>query len=103
MPDIKWKKPSGVEIVTNDLDATIDMAASLGWELVKDSKPMDGDKGHGKPGTMRWHEVQINAMNDKSEVAQYVKSVTSQDIDKRGGLDIVKEKATQALESYSRG
>lgn len=28
---IKWKKPSGLEIETNDFDATVKYAESLGW------------------------------------------------------------------------
>lgn len=38
---MKWKKPSGMEIETNDMDETIEYCKSLGWEMVgkKDDKP----------------------------------------------------------------
>lgn len=32
---MKWKKPSGLEIETNDQPATIAKAESLGWKPVK--------------------------------------------------------------------
>lgn len=33
-----WRKPSGQEIETNDLDATIEYCKSLGWEQVGHKK-----------------------------------------------------------------
>jgi len=33
---ITWIKPSGVEIVTNDLAANIELAKSLGWVVKSD-------------------------------------------------------------------
>lgn len=38
----KWKKPNGNKIETNDLDATVEHCASLGWERL--DKPSKGDK-----------------------------------------------------------
>lgn len=32
---IKWIKPSGVEIETNDLEATVAYCESLGWKRAK--------------------------------------------------------------------
>lgn len=40
---MKWIKPSGVEIETNDLKATIAHAESLGWKKA-DEKPKRGRK-----------------------------------------------------------
>ena len=33
----KWKKPSGVEIETNDLPETIEYCESLGWEMLDEA------------------------------------------------------------------
>jgi len=33
---MKWKKPSGLEIETNDEKATIEYCESLGWEKVEE-------------------------------------------------------------------
>ncbi len=32
-----WKKPSGIEIETNDMDATIDYCKSLDWKRIKNT------------------------------------------------------------------
>ena len=32
----KWKKPSGVEVETNDLEATVEYCISLDWKRAKD-------------------------------------------------------------------
>lgn len=39
MADISWTKPSGLEIVTNDMPATVEYCESLGWE-----RGADGDE-----------------------------------------------------------
>lgn len=36
---IKWKKPSGLEIETNDEPATVEYCESLGWKRSKGRKP----------------------------------------------------------------
>ncbi len=54
---IKWIKPSGAEVETNDLEANIDMALSLGWkteemlEKEKAEKPEEKaeEKKRGRP------------------------------------------------------
>lgn len=35
----KWVKPSGDEVETNDLPATIEAAEKLGWKPVTEKKP----------------------------------------------------------------
>lgn len=35
---MKWKKPSGLIIETNEDDATIDKCVSLDWEPIEDSE-----------------------------------------------------------------
>ena len=45
---IKWKKPNGNEIETNDLPDTVKHCESLGWKTSKSKKksdPKDPDKG----------------------------------------------------------
>lgn len=32
MGKIKWTKPSGLKIVTNDMDVTVEYCESLGWK-----------------------------------------------------------------------
>ncbi len=38
---MKWKKPSGLEIETNELDATVKYCESLGWERMNGQVPED--------------------------------------------------------------
>jgi len=38
MRKIKWIRPSGSEIETNDLEATVDHCVRLGWKPAKTSK-----------------------------------------------------------------
>lgn len=47
---MKWLKPSGKEIETNDFDETIKFCKSLGWEIVED-----------KPKRKRRTKAQIEA------------------------------------------
>lgn len=42
---IKWKKPNGNEIETNDLPATVKHCESLGWKASKSKKKSDPSKG----------------------------------------------------------
>ena len=35
---IKWQKPNGKKIVTNEENATISAAIDMGWELVKEEE-----------------------------------------------------------------
>jgi predicted nucleic acid-binding protein len=44
---IKWKRPSGTYIETNDSAATIELAASLGWVQVKEPKKRNTNKAKG--------------------------------------------------------
>ena len=91
---VKWVKPSGFEIQTNDLKASVELAESLGW---KRKLIIDPDKGDGVPGSSRWHKVQIMSFDSKEEIACYVKEVSGQSLDKRGSLYTVKMKAVEVL------
>ena len=57
----------------------------------------DGDKGSDRPGSPEWHRIAIAQLEDKEAVETYVKEVCGADIDKRGGLETVKEKALSAI------
>lgn len=41
---MKWKRPSGSEIETNDEPATIEHCKSLGWEEAKEAKKQTAKK-----------------------------------------------------------
>lgn len=81
MLKILWKKPNGLEIETNSRKETIKHCNSLGWisdELKKAEKPLKinvGDKGSGGFNSFEFHESAILGMNNKQEIADYVKEV----------------------------
>ncbi len=66
MNKVKWIRPSGREIITNDLDATIAYAVKVGWELA------------GEEGAQ-------NALLklDKEELETYAKNKYGVDLDRR--------------------
>lgn len=39
MKTIKWTKPSGLKIETNDMDTTVEYCKSLGWKQENGKKP----------------------------------------------------------------
>jgi hypothetical protein len=62
------------------------------------TKPIpSGDSGSGEPFSNEWHINKILEMDTKEDVVRYTDSINCPDYDKRGGLDIVKEKAMQVL------
>jgi hypothetical protein len=70
---MKWKKPSGIIIETNEEDSTIDKCVSLGWEPIEDSEgneiipdPETPDlPGEGGPET---HEITEDEMPPQGEL-----------------------------------
>jgi len=48
MKKIKWKKPNGNEIETNDDDAHREYCKSLGWKEVKEAAPQKAKKAKKK-------------------------------------------------------
>lgn len=34
-----WKKPSGLKVETNDMDATVEHCEALGWKRIKEREP----------------------------------------------------------------
>lgn len=89
-------------------DFFLDMGAKLTEEAANDyvqfnefMKPVEpapsGDNGSGEYGSIEWHISKINGMEEKQQVTDYTDNIKCGDYDKRGGLDIVKEKAIKAL------
>jgi hypothetical protein len=67
-------------------------------EFMKDPQPLpSGNSGSGEYGSNEWHTNQINGFDTKEEVTAYTDNIDCRDYDKRGGLDIVKDKAIKAL------
>jgi hypothetical protein len=93
-----WVKPSGLEIEINDRDESIIKAVELGWVL----KRNNGDKGSGVPGSSEWHERAILGMSSKDEIKDYCNDLNVP-VDFRGGIDIVKSKAIEAIISNDNG
>tara|TARA_R110002096_G_scaffold315227_2_gene509441 strand:+ start:3877 stop:4203 length:327 start_codon:yes stop_codon:yes gene_type:complete len=62
-------------------------------------KPINksGDSGTGEYGSPEWHESAISEMTDKDDVVNYMVGVGINDYDKRGGVDVVKQKAIEAV------
>ena len=56
-----------------------------------------GDSGTGEYGSPEWHESVISEMTDKDDVVNYMVGVGITDYDKRGGVDVVKQKAIEAV------
>jgi hypothetical protein len=56
-----------------------------------------GDDGSGEYGSNEFHVNKILEMDTKEEVTEYTNNINCPDYDKRGGLDVVKEKAIKAL------
>ena len=80
---IKWKRPSGSIIETRDGEEIIISAKSWGWVRVDELKT-ENDA--------------LRDMTEKEEIASYVLEETGIELDKRGGIDKVKEKARLLLD-----
>ena len=96
-----WIKPSGLEIETNDRDATLEAAVCLGWKLKPEttSEPdltNDGEKGSGEPGTFEWHESAIKGCSNSDEVEEYMRSIEIE-MNASGHLRTVKKNAIQLM------
>jgi len=56
-----------------------------------------GDGGSGVYGSNEFHINKIIEMDTKEEITEYTDNINCPDYDKRGGVDIVKDKAIKAL------
>ena len=51
---MRWKKPSGLEIETNDDKETVEYCESLGWERVKETKKKGKETSASASGATTW-------------------------------------------------
>ena len=122
---MKWVKPSGVEIETNDREETIEYCESLGWKPIEDEQadsivisPATAEADISpKPGvipeitapeTQEEFEARcdlearesrkeiIEAIETKEALQAYMDSIGLK-VDMRGGLEIVRAKALEAM------
>lgn len=100
MGSINWIKDNGQPITTNDRQATVEYAESIGWVRENEAidPNVDGDKGSGIPGTKQWHESAIRGMSTKTEINQYLKELDLK-VNQQGNLDTIKNKAVKAIEA----
>ena len=98
MGSINWIKDNGQPITTNDRQATVEYAESIGWVRENEAidPSVDGDKGSGVPGTKEWHESAIRGMSTKLEIAEYLKELGAK-VNQQGSLDTIKGKAVNAV------
>ena len=66
---IKWKRPSGRIIETNDSDAIIEYAAENGWELVKEEEPKPEQKPKPKKKAIPKAVENDNSVADSGRVS----------------------------------
>lgn len=84
---IKWMRPSGSIIETGEGENIVKFAAQWGWTRVLKDPVIPNDE--------------LSAFTTKDEVEAYVLEKTGVDIDKRGSLDTVKDKARAVLNGNS--
>ena len=88
---IKWIKPNGLEINTNDLPDTISYAIELGW------RPYDPDE---EPQEPIQEENSLEASIGLCETKEELKTLLRESglsVDMRGSLDKVKAKALEVI------
>lgn len=79
---MKWQKPSGVLIETNDRQETVAEAKRLGWKPFTENNDVD---------------VLINAAETKEELEAVAKEHLNIDLDKRMSLDNMRVRALEVL------
>ena len=84
---IKWMRPSGSTIETGEGENIVKFAEQWGWTRVLEDPVRTSDE--------------LSGFTTKDEVEAYVLEKTGVDIDKRGSLDTVKDKARAVLNGNS--
>ena len=83
MNSIKWKKPSGIEIETNDLPATVAECERLGYErLTEDIDPVADI---------------IKKMKTKDEIDSFVQTSYGLEVDTSGSIAAYKKRVIEAI------
>ena len=82
-------------------DYNVETMVNMGWRETPPAPQIpDPDKGFGEVGSMQWHTHKIMELEDKEAVENYVREACDEDIDKRGSLDTVKQKALDILKRH---
>lgn len=84
---------------------------ALGAKLTREEAESDinvecipsGDSGSGEFGSNEWHESCLLEMTAKGDILSYMSKLGIDDYDKRGGVEIVKEKAIKAIYDRDSG
>jgi hypothetical protein len=84
---IKWMRPSGSIIETGEGENIVKFAEIWGWVCANESLAVPDDE--------------LSMFTTKDEVEAYILKKTGVDIDKRGSLDTVKDKARAVLNGNS--
>jgi len=94
---IDWIKKDGKTISTNESQASVKTAESLGWSrkqskvvetlLVKDDST---------------HETQIDHLKSKDEVGSYILKACGVKLDLRGKIETVKQKAIKVIMEWQQ-
>ena len=85
---IKWMRPSGSIIETDEGENIVKFAKLWGW------KRLSAD-------LVETPDDELSVFTTKDEIEAYVLEKTGVDIDKRGSLDTVKDKARAVLNGNS--
>jgi len=91
---IKWIRPSGRPITTNESQASIDYAKLHKWER-------EGEKFVNVVETVEVemsHEKAINSLSTKDALKSHLSDVHGVKIDMRGSMEHVKSKAIKAVD-----
>ena len=83
-----WIRQSGSAIGLKDTQEMCDFAESKGWKL-------EGSEDEGE-----FSEADFDHLGTKDEIAAYVLEKTGLELDKRGGIDTVRDKAKEALVNW---
>lgn len=76
------------------------------WVQEVAAKPapnIEGDKGFGRPGTVFFHELEINGMNDFESIRDYVYDVTGRKMRKKDhdDIDIYRQTAMKLVKGFA--
>lgn len=93
---IKWIRPSGRPITTNESDASIAYAKQHNWQR-------EGDKFVNVVEAVEVemsHEKAINSLSTKEALKSHLSEVHGVKIDMRGSIECVKDKAIKAVTEW---
>ncbi len=90
---IKWIRPSGRPITTNESDSSIAYAKANNWQR-------EGEKFVNVIEVEMGHEKAITTLSTKESIKAYCKDVHGVKIDARGSMDCVKGKAIEAVTAW---